>query len=1076
MMAPQRSIIFWNCNNLSNKFADLQTFTRDNKPLCIMLAETKHASDAAVQQLVGYTAVGKHYLPTQGGIILYVSNSLPFFNRRTDVELSDHVLAIELPLRATRLLLLACYHHEGSSSLPGILNSHRAAAASGLPLLSLGDFNAHHVDWGSNNTSAAGRQLAQLCDDLDLTVLNSVHCPGEHTFFRGDVRSVLDLALTSHPALIADTLPDSDIPLLSDHLPLRVELCCGARSSREPLRSFKTYDFEQADWEVYECESEFYFQQLLSRWEECARGSSQQQVDAAFNEFLAVSLACAERAVPLRLVNVGSAPRLPAHVLEKRDAWHRAYRNYQRNYSAAARAQMLRRRGEWRCAFKTNRSELHARRCERLDRAGPTEFWRHWARAHPRDRAPLTNVLDSKGNSPSTPTEALNNLAEIFASHCQAGERKHPTAEEKHAEQCWTSEAAANDPCDTDEPFSVEEVSTTCARVKTNTATGPDGLHNLFLKHLGPFGRAVLTRVGNLTLQLGALPAVWKQANIVPIYKRSGDRADPANYRGVSLTSNACKLFERMLDKRLRAKLQSRLSRWQAGFRSGYSTVDQLFRLRSAAGRAIRSKGKLPVAFLDISKAFDKTWYAGIMLKLQRMGVFGRAWAWIKAFLTDRSLRVVNSGLQGRWFPLSAGVPQGAVLSPLLFLVYINDSVDDSGGCDCALFADDVAIWPARGGSRGSVALQAALDSLASWAETWRLNFNVKKSAVVVFKAGRPDTDSDSFKLGKGALPFQDSYTYLGLVFAHNLDWRKHAASLVDRVRRSAFAITGMIHRPGSPAALSIRKLVSAICVPQVSYGMPIFRPDAGACAELDSLLAMPLKQALRLPKSSPVAAVLNEFGLLNTEHLCGKAALWFARRALTLESKHPTSELWVAEPRGAEQSEARRYEEVVHTKAMQLDNREASDILQQRQLNQRWDADDKRHEPPVKLLKWSTGPARYLALDGKEIASRRARLRFDRSGLRASLRMRRLVDSEECPDCKAPADTAEHVLLHCRAYDDARLACVTQLSSAGCSLDLALALGEVEHLNPKRQLICLTATARLLRAIDRVAARRQRR
>ena len=221
---------------------------------------------------------------------------------------------------------------------------------------------------------------------------------------------------------------------------------------------------------------------------------------------------------------------------------------------------------------------------------------------------------------------------------------------------------------------------------------------------------------------------------------------------------------------------------------------------------------------------------------------------------------------------------------------------------------------------------------------------------------------------------------------------------------------------------------------------------------------------------------VLNEFGLLNTEHLCGKAALWFARRAVTLDSKHPTSELWAAEPRGAEQSEARRYEGVVKRKAMQLDNKEAADILQERQLNERWDTDDKQQEPPVKLLKWHTGPARYLALDGKEIASRRARLRFDRSGLRASLHQRRLAASAECPDCKAPGDTAEHVILQCGVYNAARLACAAQLVNAGCSFDLAIALGEVEHLNPKRQEICLTATGHLLRAIDRVAARRQRR
>ena len=176
-----------------------------------------------------------------------------------------------------------------------------------------------------------------------------------------------------------------------------------------------------------------------------------------------------------------------------------------------------------------------------------------------------------------------------------------------------------------------------------------------------------------------------------------------------------------------------------------------------------------------------------------------------------------------------------------------------------------------------------------------------------------------------------------------------------------------------------------------------------------------------------------------------------------------------------AEQSEARRYEEIVGIKALQLDNRDASEILQQRQLNQRWDADDKQHEPPVKLLKWSTGPARYLALDGKEIASRRARLRFDRSGLRASLHQRRLAVSADCPDCKGLADTADHVLMHCGVYNAARQACVAQLAAAGLQLEPAIAMGHVEQLNPQRQATSLMATGQLLRAIDRVAARRQK-
>ena len=107
--------------------------------------------------------------------------------------------------------------------------------------------------------------------------------------------------------------------------------------------------------------------------------------------------------------------------------------------------------------------------------------------------------------------------------------------------------------------------------------------------------------------------------------------------------------------------------------------------------------------------------------------------------------------------------------------------------------------------------------------------------------------------------------------------------------------------------------------------------------------------------------------------------------------------------------------------------------------------ADEKQHEPPVKLLKLKPGPACYLRLDSKEVASRRARLRFDRSGLRASLKQRRLVASDDCPDCKGVPDTAKHVLLHCPAYAAARQTCEAAMRRANCTFDESTALGDVE-------------------------------
>jgi hypothetical protein len=297
----------------------------------------------------------------------------------------------------------------------------------------------------------------------------------------------------------------------------------------------------------------------------------------------------------------------------------------------------------------------------------------------------------------------------------------------------------------------------------------------------------------------------------------------------------------------------------------------------------------------------------------------------------------------------------------------------------------------------------------------------------------------------------------------------------MKKVRGSAFAIVGMIKRAGAPGASTVRKLVSAICVPQVTYGMPVFMPDSKLCASLDLLMAMPLRQALRLPKTTPAAAILTEYGLLTSEHLFAKEALAFARRAATQDSQHPTAELWASETRCQERSEAKRCEALMGATAVELTNEEASQLLQRKQLSEWWGDEERKYPLPVTLVKMGPGPARYLAVDPKEIASRRARLRFDRSGLRESLRRRRLTASGDCPDCKGVTDTPEHVLIICPVFDAARRTCEAELRRIGCELNLQSGLGGVEELGPQRQISSLRATAGLLAAIERIGARRNK-
>jgi len=156
--------------------------------------------------------------------------------------------------------------------------------------------------------------------------------------------------------------------------------------------------------------------------------------------------------------------------------------------------------------------------------------------------------------------------------------------------------------------------------------------------------------------------------------------------------------FERMVKERLTVHLEelSFFHPSQAGFRSGLSTVDHIYQLQRAIRHAVHQRKRLPVVFLDIVKAFDRVSHKLLLYKLRyHAHVSGKAWCWLEAFLSDREFRITQGAYASEFFPVSAGVPQGCVLSPLLFIIFIND-LASTGTLRMllAMFADDVAAWP----------------------------------------------------------------------------------------------------------------------------------------------------------------------------------------------------------------------------------------------------------------------------------------------------------------------------------------------------------------------------------------------
>ena len=220
-------------------------------------------------------------------------------------------------------------------------------------------------------------------------------------------------------------------------------------------------------------------------------------------------------------------------------------------------------------------------------------------------------------------------------------------------------------------------------------SSGPDNIHPHILREAASSICVPLSMIYEDSLEVGETPEDWRTANVTPIFKK-GDRNNPANYRPVSLTSQVCKVLESIVRERVIEHLNSNnlLSEEQHGFREGRSCLSNLLTTLEDWTSILDDKDCVDVAYLDFSKAFDLVSHKHLLLKLKNYGINGQIGNWIKAFLENRKQRVVIRGHKSDELDVLSGVPQGSVLGPILFLIFIND-LPKCTTCPCCLFADD---------------------------------------------------------------------------------------------------------------------------------------------------------------------------------------------------------------------------------------------------------------------------------------------------------------------------------------------------------------------------------------------------
>ncbi len=343
--------------------------------------------------------------------------------------------------------------------------------------------------------------------------------------------------------------------------------------------------------------------------------------------------------------------------------------------------------------------------------------------------------------------------------------------------------------------ISLEEVKEKLKKINVNKSSGPDGIHPRILYELRDELAYPLVMLFNQSIRSEELPRDWLSANITAVYKK-GKKSAVNNYRPISLTCILCKIMESIIrDKIMKYFLDNGLfTDRQFGFLGGRSTVVQLLQILDHWTELLEAGGRIDVIYTDLEKAFDKVPHRRLLSKLRTYGMHENAISWIKAFLTTRKQRVKINDSLSDWEEVLSGIPQGSVLGPLLFIIFINDLVDQcENGASIYLFADDAKIYKHVSKLEDKTVLQQCVDSFMKWTDRWLVKVNVNKCKVMSFynRTSLNVKTEATYMMGPSQLESVDNMKDLGVIFDANLKFTDH---INDKVNK-AYGMLGIIKR-----------------------------------------------------------------------------------------------------------------------------------------------------------------------------------------------------------------------------------------------------------------------------------------
>lgn len=789
--------LYFNARSIMNKLDELELYLTQEKPDIVGITETWTFEDVQDSEIdmEGYTLLRKDRVVGDkmrgGGVALYIKNEISIIARDdlTQANFQESVWC-NIDIGGETTLIGICYRPPSNNKTCDEAMYELIAKASSENVLIMGDFNFPELNWAKSESLDDSHPFMECVNDNFLF-------QGVTECTRGD--NILDLLLTSEENMINNVTVGEPFGS-SDHQIIRFNFIASKEDSGE---EFKSHNYFKANYERMREEAR------MINWEGVIMGVD---IEVDWNSLKLEIVKLRDTYVPYKKNQKSRCKWVNRSVIKSRRAKNKAWVKYK---DSGKRADLY------------EKYLLKLKKCSRLTREAKRSFEQNLAnnikensksffsyvRSKQRTKEKVGPLKDKTGKLINDDILAANLLNEYFSSvftnenYIDAPEPETFFKGDIQTEGLLVIE------------ITEEMVANKLNNLDVNKCPGGDDMHPKLLFELRGELIKPLTKLFNLSISQGVVPSEWREAEVVPLFKKE-KKSEPQNYRPVSLTSVICKVMESILKDSILGHLDkfSLISDSQHGFSKGRSCLTNLLDFMEEVTYFLDKGDPVDVIYLDFAKAFDKVPYRRLFNKLKSHGIGGMVADWIKAWLTNRKQKVGINKKYSEWKNVVSGVPQGSVLGPLLFLIYIND-LDKGILSKLEKFADDTKIARSVSNDREVDILREDLSKIFQWSIDWQMLFNLDKCTVMHLGRNNPQNE---YTMGNNILKKSKQERDLGVI----MDTSGKSTEQCKIAVKKSNAMLGMIKRNINFKSKDvIVRLYKALVRPKLEYCIQAWCP-----------------------------------------------------------------------------------------------------------------------------------------------------------------------------------------------------------------------------------------------------------